>query len=113
MVFIRINNTGERIFISSIKNDMTVQDIITSLGNIQYPYKLQHSNKILNDIPGTLVSELNISEETTITLFNTYKSDISALDNEIVSLKTTIGDIKKNYDNEKTFNIQLKQNYDN
>ena len=113
MVYVRVNNTGERIFISSIKNNMTIQDIITSLANIQYPYKLMYSNKILNDIPGTLISELNISEETTITLFNTYKSDLAALDNEIVSLKIIINDSKKNGDNEKNINFQLKQKYDN
>ena len=105
MLFIRINNTGERVTIPLIK-DMRVKDIILALGDIQYPYKLDFCGKILDENPESLISDFNINDESTIFLFNTYKSDIKKLNNDILSLNNEIMSLKNINDNEKNINNQ-------
>ena len=59
MLFVRINNTGERISIAHTK-DMKVKDIILALGDMQYPYKLEFCGRILDESPESLITDFNI-----------------------------------------------------
>ena len=110
MVLVRINNTGERITIPHIEN-MKIKDIIIGLENMQYPYKLEFCGKNLDEHPESLISDFDINEESTIFLFNTYKSDIIKLNNEITSLNSIIEKMKQEHISEKTsLNSRINSN---
>ena len=116
MVYVRIMCTNQRVHIPSLNKDMIVEDIIKSidlLNIIHYPYKLEYAGKILNDNVKILVSELNISEETTIILHNVWKNISASLNTEISALKNINEDIKKILDDKKIINNGVKKNLDN
>jgi len=121
MLFVRINNTGERISIPHTR-DMRVKDIILALGDMQYPYKLDFCGKILDESPESLITDFNINDESTIFLFNTYKNDIKKLNNQITLLNNEMSCLKEKHLSElstlnneiaslKNINIQQNQRH--
>ena len=116
MVCIRIMSLNNSVVVPSSDKYTTIEDIINSidlLNIIHYPYKLEYAGKILNDNVKSLVSELNINEETTIFLHNNWNNVFTSLNNEISSLTNINNDINKNIENEKIINNDMLKNIDN